>query len=251
MLANLGFLGVVLFEESAAGDEFHVLLGDGEILETVIDLLKHLGCELEFRSVIDEFLNTEDHPELGFVGCLAKALENSKVSIESGTSRTPLQVGKHFIDDNHETVVWILLLKEGHHDVYLFCVGTQGCVCGNGIIDAEGFEAFINAVADDVPKFLVVAQFETDGLVLAGNLGEILLGGFAANEVQVCGVFGHQREERHQVGFTGTVGADNLDTEGLGGRGVVQVAADGRDDALFVSVGENEVPDEGFAVFAV
>ena len=82
MLANLCFLGVVLLKESEAGNEFHVLLGDGEVLEAVVHLLQHLGCELEFRSVIDEFLNAEHHTELGLVGCLAQALQHGKVSVE-------------------------------------------------------------------------------------------------------------------------------------------------------------------------
>ena len=53
------------------------------------------------------------------------------------------------------------------------------------------------------------------------------------------------------MGFTGTIGTDNLEAEGFGGGVVVQIAADGRDDGAFISVGENKVANQGFPVLGV
>ena len=101
MLTDGLLLGVVLLEKATLDDELDILLRDGEVLVPVVHAEKRIGCELEFRSGIDELLDTEDHAELGFVGCLAQALQDGKVTVECIRAGAALQVGQHLIDDDH------------------------------------------------------------------------------------------------------------------------------------------------------
>ena len=137
MLADDVLLGIVLLEQTLLYDIFDLLLGNLEVAIAVTHLLEHLGGELEFRSRVDEFLDAEDHTELGFVAGLTQMLKGSEVTVEGIGAGTTTEVRQHLVHDNHKAVVGILLLEVGHHYTDLLCIGTVTLVCRDGIINAQ------------------------------------------------------------------------------------------------------------------
>ena len=59
--------GPILLQKAALDNELYILLGDGEVLISIVHTEKRICGELELRSGINEFLDTEDHTELGLV----------------------------------------------------------------------------------------------------------------------------------------------------------------------------------------
>ena len=122
------------------------------------------------------------------------------------------EIVEELVDDEKNAIVRMNLGERRHHFLEGRLVVDDLVGGWEGIADAVFFEKELELLRDDVPKRHLAGDLDTVDLEFSGNR-LCRFGHFGVLDQRHVGrVLGHQRKDRHQVRFTGSVVTDNENT---------------------------------------
>ena len=199
VFADLGLLLTGLLEQTLGDDELHVLAGDEDLFEAVLDPANAVGHEGETGAVEDGLLHACHEAEAQVLADLAHLTEEVEVE-DQLLVLTGTEIVQQLIHDQEQAMVRIGLVERGHHLLEGPLVVGDLAGIREGVGHAHGGQVLLQLADEDVPqRHGGGPDLGADHLELAGDCSCCLCHLCVSQGGKQVRVLGDAGDHRHQV----------------------------------------------------